>query len=116
MIGWAEVPVYLHRAPVDFRKSINGLAQVVEQAMGRSPMERALFVFGAKSRDKIKVLYWDQTGFCLWIKRLEKDRFHWPRAASEAVMTLSAEQFDWLLRGFDILRMKPHVARTFDVM
>jgi transposase len=116
MIRWAEVPVYLHRAPVDFRKSINGLAQVVEQAMGRSPMERALFVFGAKSRDKIKVLYWDQTGFCLWTKRLEKDRFQWPRAAREEVMTLSAEQFDWLLRGFDILRMKPHVARSFDVM
>ena len=57
MIRWAEVPVYLHRAPVDFRKSINGLAQVVEQGMGRSPMERALFVFGAKSRDRIKVLY-----------------------------------------------------------
>jgi transposase len=116
MIGWAEVPVYLHRAPVDFRKSINGLAQVVEQGMGRSPMERALFVFGAKSRDKIKVLYWDRTGFCLWTKRLEKDRFQWPRTAGEEVMTLSAEQFDWLLRGFDILRMKPHVARSFDVM
>jgi len=116
MIGWAEVPVYLHRAPVDFRKSINGLAQVVEQAMGRSPMERALFVFGAKSRDRIKVLYWDRTGFCLWTKRLEKDRFQWPRAAPEEVMTLSVEQLDWLLRGFDILRMKPHVARSFDLM
>ena len=116
MIGWAEVPVYLHRAPVDFRKSINGLAQVVEQAMGRSPMERALFVFGAKSRDRIKVLYWDRTGFCLWTKLLEKDRFQWPRAAPEEVMTLSVEQLDWLLRGFDILRMKPHVARSFDLM
>ena len=116
MIGWAEVPVYLHRAPVDFRKSINGLAQVVEQGMGRSPMERALFVFGAKSRDRIKVLYWDRTGFCLWTKRLEKDRFQWPRAAPEEVMTLSVEQLDWLLRGFDILRMKPHVARSFDLM
>jgi transposase len=116
MIRWTEVPIYLHRAPVDFRKSINGLAQVVEQAMGRSPMERALFVFGARSRDKIKVLYWDQTGFCLWTKRLEKDRFHWPRAATGDVLTLSAEQFNWLLRGFDILRMKPHVARKFDVM
>lgn len=108
--------MYLHREPVDFRKSINGLVQVVEQAMGRSPLERALFVFGAKRRDRIKVLYWDRTGFCLWYKRLEKDRFKWPKAAEEPVLKLDAEQFDWLLRGLDVLRMKPHEARSFDVM
>jgi transposase len=116
MIRWAEVPVYLHRQPVDFRKSINGLAQVVEQAMGRSPMERALFVFGPRSRNKVKVLYWDLTGFCLWTKRLEKDRFAWPRSTDEAVLHLSVEQLDWLLRGFDILRMKPHAARNFEMV
>lgn len=115
MIRWSEVPVYLHRQPVDFRKSINGLVQVVEHAMRLTPMDRALFVFGARSRDKIKVLYWDQTGFCLWYKRLEKDRFAWPKAASGDVLALSAEQFDWLLRGLDILRMKPHEARNFEV-
>lgn len=68
MIHWAQVPVYLHRQPVDFRKSINGLVKVVEQAMELSPMDEALFVFGARSRDKVKVLYWDRTGFCLWYK------------------------------------------------
>ena len=116
MIEWRDVPVYLHRQPVDFRKSINGLVQVVEQAMGHSPMERALFVFGPRSRDKVKVLYWDRTGFCLWTKRLEKDRFKWPRTAEEDVLTLDAEQFDWLLRGLDVLRMKPHEARTFELV
>lgn len=116
MIHWDDVPVYLHVAPVDFRKAINGLAQVVEQSIKLSPMSEALFVFGAKSRDKVKVLYWDQSGFCLWYKRLEKERFAWPRRAGEAVMALSSEQFDWLLRGFDILRMKPHTVLKFDVM
>ena len=53
--------IYLHRDPVDFRQSINGLA-VVEQAMLLSPFDDALFVFCNKSRDKIKVLYWDKTG------------------------------------------------------
>lgn len=114
MIRWSEVPVYLHRHPVDFRKSINGLAQVVEQDMGRSPLERALFVFGPRSRDKVKVLYWDRAGFCLWSKRLEKDRFAWPSAGDGVVLRLSVEQLDWLLRGFDILRMKAHSARNFD--
>lgn len=113
MMRWPEVPVYLHRQPVDFRKSINGLSALVEQAMGMSPFRPALFVFGARSRDKIKVLYWDQTGFCLWYKRLEKDRFQWPRAAVDDVITLDAEQFDWLLRGLDILKMKPHSAQKY---
>jgi len=116
MIHWANVPVYLHRQPVDFRKSINGLVKVVEQAMGCSPMDEALFVFGARGRDKIKVLYWDRTGFCLWYKRLEKDRFAWPRTAQENVLHLDLEQLDWLLRGLDILRMKPHPAREFEIM
>ena len=115
MIHWAKVPVYLHRQPVDFRKSINGLVKVVEQAMGRSPMDEALFVFGARGRNKVKVLYWDRTGFCLWYKRLEKDRFAWPRTAQESVLHLDVEQLDWLLRGLDILRMKPHPARNFDL-
>ena len=114
MMRWTDVPVYLHRQPVDFRKSINGLSALVEHAMGLSPFRPALFVFGARSRDKIKVLYWDQTGFCLWYKRLEKDRFHWPRAAQGEVMTLTSEQFDWLLRGLDILKIKPHAAQIYD--
>lgn len=115
MIAWGDVPVYLHRQPVDFRKSINGLVQVVEQAMPLSPMDPALFVFGARGRDKVKVLYWDKTGFCLWYKRLERDRFSWPRAANEPVLHLSVEQLNWLLRGLDILKMKPHEARHFEV-
>ena len=116
MIHWEDVPVYLHRQPVDFRKSINGLTQVVEKAMGHSAMEPALFVFGCRGRDKVKVLYWDRTGFCLWYKRLEKDRFAWPKTTQDAVMRLSVEQMEWLFRGFDILRMKPHAALKFDVM
>ena len=79
-------------------------------------MERALFVFGPRSRDKVKVLYWDRTGFCLWTKRLEQERFAWPRASEEAVLRLSVEQLDWLLRGFDILRIQPHGARNFELI
>jgi transposase len=114
MMLFADVPVYLHREPVDFRKSINGLAGIVEQDMTLSPMEPGLFVFRAKRRDRIKVLYWDRNGFCLWHKRLEQDLFCWP-APDDAVMALSAEQFDWLLRGLDVEKLKPHPARLFSV-
>ena len=74
--------VYLHRQFVDFRKSINGLAALVESELALSAMSGALFVFCNKGRDKLKILYWDRTGFALWYKRLEKDKFKWPVSAS----------------------------------
>lgn len=64
--------VYLHRDFVDFRKSINGLAAIVETDMTLPLMSGALFVFCNKGKDKLKILYWDNTGFSLWYKRLEK--------------------------------------------
>jgi len=105
--------IYLHRESVDFRKSINGLSVIVEQAMQLSPFEEALFVFCNRSRDKLKVLYWDKTGFCLWYKRLEKNKFKWPRRWQASVIELSAEQMAWLLRGFDITRMQSHAEHAF---
>ena len=113
VIQWSAVPVYLHRQPVDFRKSINGLSALVEQAMGLSPFTPALFVFCCRRGDKVKVLYWDRTGFCLWYKRLEQDRFKWPRQHADAVVQITDEQFDWLLRGLDILKMQPHAAQRY---
>lgn len=102
--------IYLHRDPVDFRKAINGLVVLVEQQMALSPFDDALFVFCNKKRDKLKVVYWDQTGFCLWYKRLEEDRFKWPHKNKDAVMTLSEQQWQWLLCGYDISRMQGHQA------
>lgn len=68
--------IYLYMDIVDFRKSINGLIVVVEQDMDLNPFRDALFVFCNKKRDKVKILYWDKTGFALWFKRLEKRKRH----------------------------------------
>lgn len=99
--------IYLHRDVVDFRKSINGLVMIVEQEMALSPFAPALFAFCNRKRDRIKVLYWDRTGFCLWYKRLEKEKFKWPRRYSKEIMQLDDEQWQWLLSGYDIIGHTP---------
>lgn len=105
--------IYLHRDAVDFRKSIDGLCAVIEHEMGMSPFGRELFVFTNRRRNKLKILYFDRTGFALWYKRLERDRFHWPRRAEDATVKLTAEQIIWLLDGYDITKMRPHAPAKF---
>ena len=109
MISWQEdITVYLHRDPVDFRKAINGLSIIVSETMALSPFDRALFVFCNKRRSQLKALYWDDTGFALWQKRLEKERFKWPKRNTNETITINHEQWCWLLRGFDFTRITPH--------
>ena len=100
--------IYLHRNTVDMRKSINGLSLIVSEEMELDIFGRYLFVFCNRRKNKLKVLYWDETGFALWYKRLEKDKFRWPLKLEEEVIALSAEQLQWLLTGYDILKLKPH--------
>ena len=89
--------IYLYRDRVDFRKSINGLSVIVEQEMELDLFGRNLFLFCDKRKKKLKVLYWDETGFALWYKRLEKDRFIWPRNHDDEVIIIDAQQLEWLL-------------------
>lgn len=116
MMHFSEAPVYLHREPVDFRKAINGLSLIVETAMAHSIFDGGLFVFCNKKRDKLKVLYWDTTGFCLWHKRLEQDKFMWPRKHDNEVIHWNKEQLDWLLRGFNVAQIKPHKALKYNAI
>ncbi|MFT5082326.1 MAG: transposase [Lentisphaeria bacterium] len=109
MIRWSEnITTYLNREPVDLRKAINGLNLIVEEHVQLSVFDRAIFVFCSKNRAQIKVLYWNNTGFVLWQKRLEKAKLKWPRKHPAETITLTSEQWSWLLRGFDINRLKPH--------
>ncbi|WP_322067028.1 IS66 family insertion sequence element accessory protein TnpB [Burkholderia ubonensis] len=103
--------IYLHRDPVDFRMGINGLSILVEQAMRLNPMISALFVFGNRRRDRIKILGWGGNGFWLLLKRLEADRFIWPNGGE--TITLSAEQLHWLLDGIDLAVIQKHPQRYY---
>ncbi len=108
-----EVEVLLCREPVDFRKAINGLSILVEQELGLDPFSPRIFAFTNRKKDRVKLLYWDRTGFALWYKRLEKARFPWPEEG-EAIVSFTGRELNWLLDGIDFLRLKPHEALSYD--
>jgi len=103
--------VYLHRDAVDGRKNINGLALLVEQDLGLDPFAAAVYVFSNRRRNRVKLLLWDRTGFWLLMKRLEADRFIWPKQT--AVVALTVEQLHWLLEGIDLSVMRTHPLREY---
>lgn len=99
--------IFIHKDPVDMRKAIGGLSEIVQLCEMGNLMEPHLFVFTGKRRNTIKILYFDKSGFALWMKRLEKDKFPWPKKMPESVVTVTPEQLSWLLDGYDIWKMRP---------
>ena len=108
--------VYLCLQPVDFRKGINTLSQLIEAELGENPFSSRLFVFRNRGRDKVKILYWEQNGFCLWQKRLEKDRFVWPKADFGSCSVITGQQLNWLLDGYDLRAMKGHKTLQYSLI
>ncbi len=98
--------VFIHRAPVDMRCGINGLSQIVQMAEMGPIRGNYMFVFCGKRRNSIKILYFDKSGFALWQKKLEADKFSWPKKFTEDVVKLSPQQMSWLLEGYDVWKMR----------
>ena len=97
------VRIYLARQPVDLRKSIDGLSLLVSQVLGEDPFSAHLFVFTNRRRDKLKALSWDQNGFVLYYKRLERGRYRWPVISThQTAVVIDYRQFQWLLSGLSI--------------
>ena len=114
MISFNQVDdILVYNGVVDFRKSIDGLAALVEQELGEDPFSKTLFLFFSRNKSKVKILYWDQTGFVLWYKRLEKDKFILPKKLSEKRLMITNQQLQWLLSGYDVWKMKPHEVREY---
>jgi transposase len=99
MLSFAGKRVFLACGQTDMRKSINGLASIVESSFKLNPFDGAIFVFCNRGRDRIKILEWDSDGFWLYFKRLEKGRFRWPASGTEQTLTLTGEELSILLGG-----------------
>ncbi|WP_123427876.1 IS66 family insertion sequence element accessory protein TnpB [Pseudomonas brassicacearum] len=104
--------VYLYPKPVDFRKSIDGLTALVELDIKVAVFDPVLFVFLNKNRNRVKVLYWERNGFCLFLKCLEAERFKTSPDTTEEVIVLTVQELNWLLDGFDLWRNRPHQVFT----
>jgi transposase len=100
----SAIRAYVCTEPVDMRKSIDGLSQIVAQAMGMNPLSGQVFVFIGRRRDRAKLLVWDRHGFWVLYKRLERSRFTDPARLSGDSIAMS-ELVAWL-DGIDVSRAR----------
>ena len=100
------VRILLATRPVDFRKGMDGLAALVQQALRADPFAGDVFIFRPRRSDRVKILVYDGTGLVLYATRLEAGRFSWPSSA-EGVVRLSAAQLATLLEGLPWHQLRP---------
>lgn len=100
IINWEGVDIFVQPGPTDMRKHINGLSAWAQERMAQDVFSGSLYMFCSRDRKRLKLLYWDRNGFCLWMKRLEKDKFPWP-SDGESALAIRQEQLEMLLSGID---------------
>ena len=93
--------IFVAAAPVDLRKAFDGLAILVRNTLGHDPLDGSLYVFSNRSRDRLKILFWEPGGFWLCTRRLEKGTFRWPKPDA-ASARFSREELTLLLGGIDL--------------
>lgn len=107
--------IYLALGSTDLRKSIDGLAALVQEGFSLDPFSPSLFVFCNRQRDKLKILQWEHNGFWLHYRRLEKGKFKWPAKNGAGTITIDHRQLRWLLDGLSLTQREAHpevTART----
>lgn len=108
--------VYLATGSTDMRKSIDGLAAIVQLSFSLDPFSTNLFVFCNKSQNKIKILQWEHNGFWLYYRRLEKGRFHWPNQNKSETVRVSQRELNWLLDGLELEQKHAHRKVTANIV
>jgi transposase len=99
-----SVRLFVARGVTDMRKSFDTLAAVVMEVVDEDPQSGHLFLFVNRRRDRLKVLWWDGSGYCLLAKRLEHGQFRvFDRAKGKAgAFELSASELALVLEGIDL--------------
>lgn len=106
--GLGSARVYLAAGATDLRKSFDGLAQLVVDKIGQDPLSGSLFVFCNRSQNRLRILYFESTGYWLFSKRLEQGTFHWPALGNDpAKWHVSSQELLLLLSGIDLRRTRP---------
>jgi transposase len=110
----SRMAIYAATAPIDLRRSFDGLAAAAREQLGHDPKSGALFLFVNKVGDRLKALWWDRTGYCLLCKRLERGRFRIPALLrpGDTSIALDAQEFARILEGLDLPRSKLAVGVT----
>ena len=102
MLDWHSFDrIYIRPGRTDMRKAINGLVVMVEQEMKLDVFARSVFLFCGISKRNLKIVFWDKNGFCLVQKKLDKDKYAWPKTEAE-VQELTHADLVLLLQGLDI--------------
>lgn len=100
--------VYLATGNTDMRKSIDGLAAIVQISFQLDPFSTSLFVFCNRYKNKLKILKWEHNGFWLYYRRLEKGKFQWPNDSDLGTKNISTRELGWLLDGLSICQKNAH--------
>lgn len=109
-----ELRVHLCRDAVDFRKQMRSLSVLVQEELDLDPFSAHVFAFCNRRRDHVRLLYWERNGFAMWQKKLEKDRFPWPRDHGTHVIELQGRELNWLLDGMDVFALQPHGELSYE--
>jgi len=104
----SSLKIYLAAGATDLRRSFDGLAGLVREKIDQDPLSGSLFVFCNRSRNRIRMLHWDGTGYWVFAKRLEKGTFAWPSLGTDpGQWQLDAQRLSLILSGFDLRDVKP---------
>ena len=104
-----QVRVFLYRLPTDMRKSFHGLVALTESALKQDPLSGSLFVFVNRRRDRIKILYWGQTGYCLWYQQLQQGTYQLPgedALEEQQALEVTRSQLSLILDGIDLASVR----------
>ncbi|UZE94389.1 IS66 family insertion sequence element accessory protein TnpB [Alkalimarinus alittae] len=101
----SNVKIWLYAQPTDMRKAIDGLSALAKNHMKEDPLSGQLFVFINRRKTHVKILYFDRSGYCIWMKRLEKGRFNYNKQAGEK-QALNWTQLKLILEGIELKNIR----------